>query len=93
MLTENVCPCQQKTDTGSPHLFSASSVGGWVFGFQALFEAAKQNSVAFVLLVLPGVELALDLEAPMHHEGRAEHREPVSGHVELTGLGGDGKRG
>lgn len=53
----------------SPHLVSASSVGGWIFGFQALFEAAKQNPVAFVLLVLLGVKLALDLESPMHDEG------------------------
>lgn len=52
-----------------PYVISASSVGGWVFGFQALFEAAKKNPVAFVLLVLPGMKLPLDLEAPVHHEG------------------------
>ena len=57
----------------SPHLVSASTVGGWVFGFQALFEAAKQHPVAFVFLILLGVELPLDLEAPVHHEGRAQY--------------------
>lgn len=77
--------------TCGPRHVSAPSVGGWVFGFQALFEAAEQNAVAFVLLVLPGVELPLDLEAPVHHERRAQHREPVSGHVELAGLRGDKK--
>lgn len=85
-----------KTDRGRicrPPLLSASSVGGWVFGFQALFEAAKQNPVAFVLLVLPGVELPLDLEAPVHHEGWAQHWELVSGHVELAGLEGGGGNG
>lgn len=61
-----------ETDRGGmygPHLVSAPSAGGWVFGFQALFEVAKQNPIAFVLLVLPGMELPLDLEAAVHHEG------------------------
>lgn len=74
-----------------PRAASAPAAGGRVFGLQALFEAAEQHAVAFVLLVLPGVELPLDLEAPVHHEGRAQHREPVAGHVELAGLRG-GKR-
>lgn len=73
--------------------FSASPGGGWVFGFQALFEAAKQNAVAFVLLIFFGMELPLDLEATVHNEGGAEHREPVSGHMELTGLRGTRSRG
>lgn len=55
----------------SPHLISASPAGGWIFGFQALFEAAEQNPVALVLLVLSGVKLPLDLEAAVHNEGRA----------------------
>lgn len=48
---------------------SASSGGGWIFGFQALLETAKQDTVVFVLLVLLGVELPLDLEASVDHEG------------------------
>jgi len=71
-----------------PPVGSAPAVGRRVFGLQALFEAAEQNAVPLVLLVLPGVELLLDLEAPVHHEGRAQHREPVAGHVELAGLRG-----
>lgn len=67
---------------------SATPGGGWVFGFQAFFETAKQNPVALVLLVFPGMELPLDLEAPMDHEGRTQHGEPVSGHVEFAGLQG-----
>lgn len=51
-----------------PHT-SAPPLRGRIFGFQAFFEGAKQEAVASVLLVLPGVELALDLEAPMNHEG------------------------
>ena len=73
-------------------LASAPSGGGGVFGFQTLFEAAEQNPVAFVLLVLPGMELPLDLEAPVHHEGRAQHREPVPGHMQLAGLEGGERR-
>lgn len=69
--------------------FSAAPGGGRIFGLQALFEVAKQNPVAFVLLVFPSVELPLDLEAAVHHKGSAQHGEPVSGHVELTGLEGD----
>lgn len=52
-----------------PLLTSASAIRGRIFGFQAFFEAAKQNPIAFVLLILPGMELALDLEAPVHHKG------------------------
>lgn len=53
----------------SPRLISASSAGGWVFGFQALFEAAEQTPVALVLLVLSGMKLPLDLETAVHDEG------------------------
>lgn len=75
-----------------PPLTSAPALGGRIFGFQALFEGAKQQAVASVLLVLPGVELALDLEAPVHHEGRAQHREPVAGDVELATLEAEGEK-
>lgn len=71
----------------SPHLISASSAGGWIFGFQALFEAAEQNPVALVLLVLSGMKLPLDLEAAVHNEGRAQNRELVPGHEKLAALG------
>lgn len=66
-------PIISAEDRFHERLILASSVGRWVFGFQALFEAAKQNPVVFVLLVLPGVELSLDLEAPVHDKGRAQH--------------------
>lgn len=65
---------------------SASSGRGRVFGFQALFEAAKQNPVLFVLLLFLSVELPLDLEAAVHDEGRAQHREPESSHMQLARL-------
>lgn len=71
----------------SPHLISASSAGGWIFGFQALFEAAEQNPVALVLLVLSGMKLPLDLKAAVHNEGRAQNRELVPGHEKLAALG------
>lgn len=54
-------------------LRSAASSGGRVLGLQALFEAAEENPVPFVLLVFLGVEFALDLEASVYHEGRAQH--------------------
>lgn len=75
-----------------PHRVSAPADGGWILGFQALFEAAEQDPVAFVLLVLPGVKLALDLEAAVHDEGRGQHRELVAGHEELAALGGVERR-
>ena len=81
-----LCWRLKHTGNGVPRLFSASSGGGWVFGFQALFEAAKQNPIALVLLVFPGVELPLDFEAPVHDESGAQHRELVSSHMELTSL-------
>lgn len=72
---------------------SASSGGGRVFDLQALLKAAEQKPVLFVLLLFLGVELSLQLKAQVHDEGRAQHGEPVTGHVELTGLeeGGRGR--
>lgn len=64
----------------------ASSARGWIFALQSLLKGAEQEPVAAVLLVLPRVELALDLEAAVDQEGRAQHGELVAGHVELAGL-------
>lgn len=84
-----------KTEEGykGSHLTSASTVRGRVFGFQTLFETAKQNPVALVLLVLSGMKLPLVLEAPVHHEGRTQNRELVSGHMEFAALVEDGRTG
>lgn len=71
----------------SPRLISASSAGGWVFGFQALFEAAEQTPVALVLLVLSGMKLPLDLETAVHDEGRTQNRKLVPCHEKLAALG------
>lgn len=56
----------------SLRVVSAPSIGRGVFGFQTLFKAAEQDAVLFVLLVFLGVKLALDLEAAVNHERRAQ---------------------
>lgn len=71
---------------------STSSRGGWVFGFQALFEAPEQNPVMFVFFIFPCMKLPLDLEATVNDEGRAQYRKLVSRHMELTGLQEDRTR-
>ena len=65
---------------------SATSGGGRVLGLQSFLEAAEQQAVPSVLLVLAAVELPLHLEAPVHHEPRVENREAVASDVQLTGL-------
>lgn len=72
---------------------SAASRGGGVLGLQALLEAAEEQAVPSVLLVLPAVELALNFEPFVHHEGRVQHGESVACHMELTGLGRGGEKG
>ncbi len=57
-----------------------------ILGLQALLEAAEEDAVLAVLLVLSAVKLSLNLEPFVHHKRIAQHREAVPGDVKLTGL-------
>lgn len=57
-----------------------------VFVFQTFLEAAEEQPVSTVLLVLAAVEVALDLKASVHHKGITHHGEPEPCHMKLTGL-------
>lgn len=60
--------------------------GVGVFVFQTFLEAAEEQAVSAVLLVLAAVEVALNLKASMHHEGVTHHGEPEPCHMKLTRL-------
>lgn len=61
-----------------------------IFVSQTFLEAAEQQSVSAVLLVLAAVEVALNLKAPMYHKGVTHHGELEPCHMKLTGLQGNG---
>ncbi len=57
-----------------------------ILGLQALLEAAEEDAVLAVLLVLSAVKISLNFEPFVHHKRIFHHREAVAGDVKLTGL-------